>query len=122
MKIKRFIELVAPDKLLSYGSKPQIEKTTGDVVRCEYCNSEGGKYIDSRDPNFDFSKNNGEGYYIACTICKGSGEVQPTITVEWKPAGMIKTVFLNNGKEKITLKVEDLPSLLQNNLPPPEYC
>lgn len=42
MKIKRLIELVAPDKLLSYGDKPQTETVTGDVVRCEYCNGEGG--------------------------------------------------------------------------------
>lgn len=93
MKVKRLIELVAPDKLLSYGDKPQTETVAGDTVRCEYCNGEGGKYIDSRCISFNQDKNNGEGYYEACTICKGSGCVQPVVTVVWKSAGEIKECY-----------------------------
>ena len=93
MKIRRLIELVAPDRLLCFGNKPQIEKTTGDIVRCECCRGEGGKYIGSCDYGFDFSENNGKGYYVACAMCKGSGEVQPVVTVEWKQAGQIKECF-----------------------------
>jgi hypothetical protein len=93
MKIKRLIELAAPDKLLSFSGEPQTEKATGDIVRCGYCNGTGGKYIDGRCIDFDYNKNNGEGYYEACTICKGSGEVQPFVSVEWKSAGEIKECF-----------------------------
>lgn len=93
MKIKRCVELVAPDKLFSYGDKPQAETITGDIVRCECCNGEGGKYINSYCTDFDFSKNNGDGYYVACRMCKGSGNIQPFVSVVWKSAGEIKEVF-----------------------------
>lgn len=93
MKIKRMIELVAPDRPISFGGKPQIEKITGDIVRCECCNGEGGQYLDSRDHGFDCNRNNGEGYYVTCNMCKGSGEVQPVISVEWKGVGEIKDCF-----------------------------
>jgi hypothetical protein len=37
-------------------------------------------------------------------MCKGSGEVQPVISVEWKPAGYVKPEFQN---KKLT--IEDMP-------------
>lgn len=112
MKIKRMIELVAPDRPISFGSKSQIEKITGDIVRCECCNGEGGQYIDSRDHGFDCNRNNGEGYYVACNMCKGSGEVQPVISVEWKPAGYVKPEFIQQdaGDKAIILTIDDIPS------------
>lgn len=86
MTIKRIIELIAPSKLLNFRNEAQIETATGDVVRCECCNGTGGKHVNSYCLDFDFGKNNGDGYFEACTICKGSGKVQPFITIEWKPA------------------------------------
>ena len=93
MNIKRIIELIAPCRLLNFRNEPQIETTTGDIVCCECCNGEGGKYIDSRDHSFNFDKNNGDGYYLACKMCNGSGKVQPFISIEWKPAGEIKYIY-----------------------------
>jgi len=91
--LKRIIELIAPSKLLNASDEAQVETIVGDAVCCEYCNGEGGKYIDSRCINFEFERKNGQGYYEACTICKGSRRVQPVITVEWKPYGKIKDEF-----------------------------
>ncbi|NDV97637.1 hypothetical protein D0T84_22535 [Dysgonomonas sp. 521] len=110
MKIKRLIELVAPEKY-NYGDKPIIETITGDIVRCEHCSGKGGYYIDGRYIDFDPDKNNGEGYYVACAICKGSGEVQPVVTVEWRAAGFIKPEYNQKTtvNDKIVLTIDDIP-------------
>lgn len=93
---KTIFELSAPDKRLNFGSEAQTETTTGDVVTCSLCNGEGGQYIDSRCYDFDYEKNNGQGYYKACKICKGSGKVKPVITVDWQTAGEIKPEYINS--------------------------
>lgn len=39
---------------------------------------------------------NGEDYYEADKMCKGSSEVKGYTSLEWKPAGVIKAIFQNN--------------------------
>lgn len=93
MTIKRIIELVAPGRLLNFKGEAQIETAIGDMVRCECCSGEGGKYIDSRCTGFDQGNNEGNGYYEACKMCNGSGIIQPFVTIEWKAAGGAKEQY-----------------------------
>lgn len=86
--IRKQIELVPPKFEIC-----KEERITGDVTTCDLCSGSGGKYIDSRCPDFDSTRNNNEGYYKACRVCKGSGKVQPIVRIEWQSAGCIKEKY-----------------------------
>lgn len=107
MVIRKIIEIVAPDKLLNFKNEAQIETTTGDIVRCECCNGQGGKYLSSYCLDFDPNINKGDGYYQACKMCKGSGLIQPFVSVEWISAGFIRPEYRQN---KTILTIDEMPS------------
>lgn len=73
------------------------EAITLQDFECTKCNGRGGWYIDSRDMSFDTSV--GE-HYKACSLCKGSGIIQPTVTITWATSGEIKEQFKNSSHEK----------------------
>ena len=90
--MSEIIELVAiePPVGLSYiGAR--TEHMHSKIYRCTVCNGSGGKCIDSRSYGYDSSK--GESYHEACKMCKGTGQIQATITQEWIAVGEVKEQF-----------------------------
>lgn len=86
--IRKQIELVPPKFPIC-----KTERIKGDPTTCDLCSGTGGKFIDSRCPDFDSTRNNGDGYYEACKVCRGSGKVQAIVTIEWESAEDIKENF-----------------------------
>lgn len=83
-RIKKQIELEPPKFPIC-----KTETIKGAPTECILCNGAGGQYVDSRWPDFIFSKNNGSGYYVACKVCEGTGLVCPIIKIEWQSTGEI---------------------------------
>lgn len=83
------IIVVEPPTGMSYPSG-RVEHLKSQIHRCPVCNGSGGKYIDSRSYNYNPSKGD---YSEPCVMCKGSGTIQATISLEWEAVGETKDVF-----------------------------
>lgn len=66
---KTILELDPP------GKRIYREVITTPPVTCPYCNGQGG--FPRRDASGD--------YMERCPDCDGAGEVQATVTIDWKP-------------------------------------
>lgn len=69
-KTKQVLELSSPSM------KTRHERLTGLVQQCNYCCGNG--WFWSRDGAYNSVK-------VPCPMCEGTGNMQPVITIEWKP-------------------------------------
>ncbi len=72
-KNKQFIS-VTPPMFLNEGGG--IESLTSPSHKCSYCHGNGWSWREEER----------ETVKIDCPVCKGSGKLDATITIEWKPA------------------------------------
>lgn len=86
-KLKQILEIQQPDGMLFHNHGESFKSA---VQECATCNGSGGKYIDSRSPDYNADK--GE-HYKPCAVCEGSGMVIADIVVRWRQWGEVQTRF-----------------------------
>lgn len=90
MSEKAEIIIIEPPVGMSY-PKTRQEVLKTQIRSCPICYGKGGKYYDQHSLH-------GEGWE-ACSLCKGSGQIQGTITIDWGHIGEPKKEF-KNGKTR----------------------
>lgn len=85
---------IEPPVGMSYpAARQEILKT--EIYTCTVCYGKGGKYYDQHSLH-------GE-RWEPCSLCKGSGQIQGIITIDWGETGEPKNDF-KNGKTKAKLR------------------
>lgn len=85
---------IEPPVGMSYPTaRQEILKT--EIYTCTVCYGKGGKYYDQHSLH-------GE-RWEPCSLCKGSGQIQGIITIDWGETGKPKNDF-KNGKTKAKLR------------------
>lgn len=72
-KNKQFIS-ITPPMFLNEGGR--MESLCSPGHKCSYCNGNG----------WFWGEQAGERVKVDCHVCSGSGRLDATITIEWKPA------------------------------------
>ncbi len=94
-QIKEIIEIHPPSGM--YWPNSRNEQIRSKIYRCPVCNGEGGRYIDGR--SFSYDPKQGE-HYEPCVLCKGTGEIQCNVNIEWVAIGEIKEQFKTKNNEE----------------------
>lgn len=72
-KNKQFISITPP---MFLNEERCMESICSSGHKCSYCNGNG----------WFWGEKSGERVKVDCHVCSGSGRLDATITIEWKPA------------------------------------
>lgn len=88
-KRKEIIEIYPPVGM-SYMSA-RTENLKSKIVECNICHGVGGKYYNEHASHVE--------RWEECEMCKGTGQIQASICIDWQSVGQIKDQFKNKNNE-----------------------